>query len=57
MRIHQVGGTGFLDIKKVILRGDLAQWHDFNAVRFSSGGVEKQVLKVAEPFRVAHRLA
>jgi hypothetical protein len=57
VRVHQVGGAGFLNIEKVILCGDLAQWHDFNAVRFSAGSVEKQVLKVAEPFRVTHRLA
>lgn len=46
-----------LDVEKVIFCGDLAQGHDFNTVRFSTVSVEKQVLKIAKPFRVAHRLA
>jgi len=28
VRVHQVGGAGVLDVEKIILCGDLAQWHD-----------------------------
>lgn len=56
MRVHQVGGTGFLDVEKVILCGNFTQWHDFDAVWFPTESLEKQVIKVAGSFRVAHRL-
>lgn len=55
MRIEQVSGAHLLDVKKIILRGDFTQRHDLNAVRFPVRGVEKQVFKIPEAFRVAHR--
>lgn len=57
MCTHQIFSTHFLKIKKIILRSDLTQRNNFNAVGFSIRCLEKQVLKVSEPLRVTHCLA
>lgn len=55
--IEHVGCAHLFNIKKVVFSSDLAQRHDFNPVGLSVRCVEKQVLKIAEPFRAAHRIA
>ncbi|GEE73393.1 hypothetical protein EC142370_04755 [Escherichia coli O145:H34] len=57
MRIKQVSGAGFFDIKKIVLRCHFTERDNFNTVGFSLWGVEKQVFKVVAAFRLHHVFA
>lgn len=57
MRVQQVCGTGFFDIKKIVLRRHFTERDNFNAVGFSLWGIEKQIFKVVAAFRLHHVFA
>lgn len=57
MRVQQVSGAGFFDIKKIVLRCHFTERDNFNAVGFPLWGIEKQIFKVIAAFRLNHVFA
>lgn len=57
MGAEKVVAAGLLNVEEIVFRCHLAERHNLDPVRLAVRREHKQVSEVAQPFRVAHRLA